>query len=137
MTNELITFRKEHLDLLPEDPKYPRERIALQAECGVAFTLVSDGKIIGCAGIGQITPFCGECWMVVPEEQISKHRKLVLKTVLGVIDLMKPFYPRLQMSVRMDFDKAHVFAEHLGFVKEGVMRKYGGDVDHALYARVD
>lgn len=45
-------------------------------------------------------------------------------------------FHRIQIDVRVGYEAGHKFAKAIGFIPEGVMKKYGpNEEDHILYAR--
>lgn len=103
-----------------------------------AFTGFYRNDIIGIAGILPMWPGVAEAWMFLGND-LYKHRRFVYKQVKEhlneVFNLLK--IKRLQLVCQANFNKAHCFAEHLGFVKEAFMKNYGLDgSDFLLYARI-
>ena len=107
------------------------------ARAETAFTALADGEIFGFAGISLTTPGRGEAWGLFPN--VQKKKFFVARQVKkGIEDLMaRHNLTRVSAAARCDWPTAQRFLEHLGFRKEGLMRKFEtDDADSYLYARV-
>ena len=105
---------------------------------GPSFTLEREGKIIWCGGIRIFWDGVGEAWCLVSEEG-SHFPKLILSSTKKMLDFMQKDLKlhRVQATSRTDIPSFWKFLEHLGFEREGVLRKFGADgADSYLYARV-
>jgi RimJ/RimL family protein N-acetyltransferase len=145
MRPELIPFQIEHVDRITERSVFNakdqlRERLkVLSTQRGAHMGTIARGeKILAIVGVIQTRQGFGEVWSVTSDEirstPIAFH-KLALA-------LLRHFEQRLsltrvQVTVREDYVTGQKWAESLGFVREGVMRKYDLDgSNHVLYARV-
>lgn len=140
MTSELLAFSEDHIDLIDlrdgQDIRDYKDRIAVYATMGHAYTLVVDNKIICCSGIINSHQGVAEAWVIAGKD-FEKHGMVISRTIKGFLDLVQPFYHRFQMSVLVGFEDAEKFAEFLGFEKEGIMRKFdSAGKDYTLYSRI-
>jgi len=72
-------------------------------------------------------------------EDIYKYPVSFIKFIRKLLEQQnkKSGIHRLQFEVKASYIAGQKFAESLGFVKEGIMRKFGSDQsDYILYARV-
>ena len=102
---------------------------------GSAYTALSDGKVIGCAGIMQTAKNRWEAWALLSNDS-GKHMVGVTRAVIKFLnDNPKP---RVETHVRDDFKVGHKWMKMLNFKCETPdgMPNYGDDGhDYYLYAR--
>jgi len=139
----IVKFEKEHLELI-----IPREKQCVQDDyverggeiglLGIGYTIIDSDIIIGCGGVVDMHDGVGEVWTVIGEAFTGyKAERTVYSTCKKFINMLDPFYHRLQMCVKADFEEAQRFAEHLGFENEGVMRKFDSQGrDYIRYSKV-
>lgn len=102
---------------------------------GPAYTALSDGKVIGCAGIMQTAKNRWEAWALLSNDS-GKH-------MVGFTRAVNKFLndnpkPRVETHVRDDFKIGHKWMKMLNFKCEtpNGMPNYGDDGhDYYLYAR--
>lgn len=97
-----------------------------------------DGKLLGIAGAYRAWPGSSQAWAIF-DEAVDAHPFSLTKTCLSLIEYARKEHSlhRLSLTVRKGFEKGERFAESLGFVREGEMRKYLPDASDArLYARI-
>lgn len=114
---------------------------AMNAARGHAWTgiRVSDGLIIGCGGFLVMWPGVADGWVIFRKIIEQEYRRDAYAAILGMlaVQIKKHGIWRIQATVRTDFPAGIKYAEGLGFVREGLMRKYGPDgSDRYLYALV-
>lgn len=141
----LQEFDISDLDLMDMKPgcwaeKFDRAMIEAYGNAGPAVTLwTDDGAIIACAGVvcAHWRGF-GEYWLV-PSVHVQKYMKTVYKTAKAFIDdtIDKLGLYRVQATIKEDDQVSIRWIEHLGFEREGLMRKFGPNKENQfLYARV-
>jgi len=105
---------------------------------GAAWTCrrLADGKILACAGVRILWPGCGEAWSIFCDEIVSYKRDALVVTLNYFWRVIEDFkLRRVQAYVRADVPVAINFVEHLGFKREGLLRKFGLDgEDQYIYA---
>lgn len=100
---------------------------------GESYSLLVDGKVIGCGGVCDITPKRGFVWALVSKDA-GKHLLKATRIVKSYLD--DKDYRRLETGVKTDFIAGHRWVKMLGFEREGTMRKWGEDGnDYDMYAR--
>lgn len=106
---------------------------------GPAFTLFHDDLVIACGGICCAAwPGFGEAWLI-PSAYIGKYPKSIFRYsrdfVEAVINRLDLF--RVQTTVR-ELDNVSVrWIEHLGFTREGLLRKFTVNQENSfIYARI-
>ncbi|WP_235837953.1 GNAT family N-acetyltransferase [Chitinasiproducens palmae] len=114
------------------DRRYAEELASYEKSVGWA--VVDGDTTLACGGIIEAWPGRALSWALFSDEALRRFRH-VHRLVLGV--LRDAPWRRIEMDV----DAAHTagirWAERLGFVAEGVRRKYTTDGrDVVLYARV-
>ncbi len=107
-------------------------------EYGPAYTGTRNGEIIGCGGIMILWPGVGEAWanFAAPARQSPKD---VLFCIRKGLDIITEAYEliRVQALATPTFPESIRFLKHLGFVEEGVLRKYWDDgKDAVMMAKV-
>lgn len=109
------------------------ENIELAISGGMALAAMDGEKIIGMAGIFQRWENVGLAWALLaddfPTYKLAAFR--LMKRALDVSPLI-----RIEAHVASGHAEGERLLDHLGFAKEGVMRKYWQGRDHDLYARV-
>jgi RimJ/RimL family protein N-acetyltransferase len=114
---------------------------AMNAERGHAWSgrRLSDGMIIGCGGFSLLWPGVADGWVIFRKIMEKEYRRDAYSVILGMLaaEIKEHGIWRIQATVRTDFPAGIKYAEGLGFVREGLMRKYGPDgSDRYLYALV-
>ena len=119
-----------HLASLLGDPVYG----AALAKAGPAFTGLSDGEVVGCAGLSLLSPGRAYAWALLSDCRPVPFRA-VHRAVKTVLD--RSAIRRIETAVDSGFAAGERWAAMLGFAREGRMRAYlpNGD-DAELYARV-
>lgn len=114
---------------------------AMIAATGHNYTGRIDGRIVGCGGILPLRPTVGELWLALSDRfRLGRPDRAWVSLARIVEDglssaLRGPFH-RLQVALEKEFRPGRAFARHLGFVEEGLMRKYGPTgADYIRYAR--
>ncbi len=104
---------------------------------GFAYSFVSGDNILACLGGDVRWQGNMEVWTVIGSEMLKYPKTLYSKTKKSLETYALALkLNRVQMHVRCGFKQAEQFAERLGFVKEGVMKRYLPDgCDATLYAR--
>lgn len=138
------------IDLIPARP-WMAERLKLQAaqeltgqamtpesiemaiEGGMALAGVDGDKIVGMAGIFERWSGVGLAWALLAEDfaayRLSAFR--IMKRALDVSPLV-----RVEAHVAAGHIEGERLLDHLGFAREGTMRKFWQDRDYSLFARV-
>lgn len=130
----------EMTDLLEIQPSkvFRSEQAFLNTRSQFGHTILIDGKPVAAMGGNVIWPGVAEVWAFMSDD--------IRKNPLGVTriarDLLSSYegaqhLHRMQCYVRPDFPMAVRWAETLGFVREGLLRKIGHDgTDQWLMGRV-
>jgi RimJ/RimL family protein N-acetyltransferase len=103
-----------------------------------AYTGLSGGKVLGCAGIIPIWNGVGDFWMYLGKETF-KDKILTIRIMQELLDdiITNNHLHRVQAVVKTDFCAGHRFAKFFGFEFEGHKRHYGPDKeDFTQYAKV-
>src|SRR5665213_1701191 len=128
-----VLFNYSHLDLLELQPEYE----SLLDYDGVRFvlkilpqpnadalTLMYDGRIIACFGYIQVLPGVAEVWLL-PSIYMGTCFIPLVKEVDGYLKSTAEIFKwhRIQ-TVTQDIEQHRKWMQVLGFVEEGVMKKY-------------
>ena len=132
----VVDYRPEHLEKLSVKKIHQGE--IPKTIMTVALTLLRDGLPIAIVGGFLFTPGALHLWALISDEvrrvPIAFH-KACLELLLFIEETHHP--RRIQMDVRVSYLEGQKWAESLGFLREGIMRKYAPDGEDAfLYARV-
>jgi len=104
---------------------------------GTSWAMLDEGKAVAIGGVMTRLPGVGYCWAVFPPG-IGYKRLFTAarfcRQEAGV--LMSGRFSRLEAVVRRDFGKGVQFARTQGFELEGMARKWDGENDYFLFARV-
>lgn len=109
------------------------EAIDMALNGGMALAGVEHDKLFGMAGIYERWDGVGLAWALLAED-FCVRRFSIFKLMKRALDLST--YARVEAYVAEGHEGGENLLEHLGFVKEGVMRKFWQDRDHSLYAKV-
>ncbi len=105
---------------------------------GPAITIVDpEERIVVCVGVRHLWEGVGEIWMVF-SPLAAKYPRTVsfLRTMIAYLQEVMGYH-RLQATIDTSWAAAIRFVEHMGFIKEAVMKRYGPNgADHALYALI-
>lgn len=109
------------------------ENVEMAIGGGMALAGVHDSKIVGMAGIFERWAGVGVAWALLsadfPAYRLSAFK--LMKRALDVSPLV-----RVEAQVACGHEEGERLLRHLGFTKEGVMRKFWQERDYGLYARV-
>jgi RimJ/RimL family protein N-acetyltransferase len=129
----VIPFKKEHTLELKEFMSLlqihdPMEYGAVLEADPLSFSGIKDGRIIGAAGIHPIHPGVGRAWALLSGEvrnaEFFLHRQ-VKRRLPAFIEIGD--FHRVETVVRTNFPDGYFWAERLGFIHEGILKKYGPD----------
>lgn len=99
--------------------------LAVYENAGYAWTGIADEKIVFCGGVYPAWAKCGTAWMlssvITEQHKIFLHRS-IKKIIADAIDILK--LHRLEITVVEGHTKGCKWAERLGFINEGLMKKY-------------
>ncbi|KKK93433.1 hypothetical protein LCGC14_2692910 [marine sediment metagenome] len=115
-----------------------RELAQAREDNGQCITGVVNDKIIGCGGIDIMWDTVGEVWVLLAYD-IGIYSMAAYEVIQdGLKKLIEDNnLRRVQAWGRVGFDASHTLFRHLGFVPEGIARKYGYDgEDFILYALI-
>jgi hypothetical protein len=140
---QIIPFKAEHAielaDNLREDLKHSPiswQQMQNNEFAGPAFTGLYEGKVVGCGGM-VIMGDRAVAWALFSRDikklQLSffKYVKKYLEMIVAVCDIK-----RLEAHIQTGFPEAEVFAQHLGFEREGVpMKNFIGGHDYLMYVK--
>jgi hypothetical protein len=103
---------------------------------GPAITLIDDeNRIVMCGGIINIWQGVGEAWSV-SSTIAARYPKSILSTARKFIGRCSEYH-RIQAIVIDGFIRAEKLLAHLGFEREGTMRKYSASgQDYKLFSIV-
>ncbi|KVE27256.1 GNAT family acetyltransferase [Burkholderia singularis] len=101
---------------------------------GVGWALVENGVTLGCGGIVEIWENRAQAWTLISPELLLRFR-LAHRMVRDVLNDAP--WRRIEMDVDAEHCAGISWARRLGFIEEGVRRKYTVDGrDVILFARV-
>jgi hypothetical protein len=109
---------------------------ALTAASGPAWTGLIEGRVAGCGGMVILWPGTAEAWSVFAD-WTAAYRRTMLCTCRRAMDSAAREYGlrRVQATLRTDLPDS--WLRHLGFTREGLMRRYCVDgCDAAIWARL-
>ena len=109
------------------------ENVEMAIKGGMALAGVADGRVVGMAGIFQRWEGVGTAWALLAED-FPAHRFSAFKLMKRALDA-SPLI-RIEAQAVAGHDDGERLLRHLGFRKEGVMRKFWQGRDYSLFARV-
>ncbi|WP_232343223.1 GNAT family N-acetyltransferase [Burkholderia pseudomallei] len=107
----------------------------LCAATRVGWAIVEDGKVLGCGGLVECWENRAQTWALISSALLVPRRfRLVHRMVRRVLDDAP--WRRIEMDVDASHAAGIAWAEHLGFERECVRRKYtAAGRDMLLFAR--
>lgn len=136
---EIIPLTREHLKALyGEEDVCDQAQNDLRISHGMGFAAVSEGKLIGAAGIGMLWPNTGVAWTILSDEIKERHKKSLHKHVLRLFPAIveKMGLERVQTAAVANGTTECAWLERLGFTRESLMRKYLYGEDYVQYSWV-
>lgn len=116
-----MTVRDWRSFLLPQlGPVATAGRILLRAP---AYAIEHRGAVVACCGIASFYPGSGEAWALVHPNAPAVVYRYIRDVWITARD--SGIFRRIQANVNGDDPKAIRLAEHLGFVEEGRMPRFG------------
>lgn len=109
------------------------EAIAMAIEGGMALAGVRGDKIVGMAGIFERWSGVGLAWALLAED-FAAHKLSAFRLMKRALDV-SPLV-RIEAHVAEGHTEGERLLDHLGFEKEGTMRKFWQDRDFSLFAKV-
>lgn len=141
-----MPFSPVHLDIIKisqEDIEAASEYvdakklISHQASVGIAVTAFYGVTPTACFGLVEIWPGVAQAWLAASDDCRRKplYMTKMAAHFFDIAEISERLH-RVQITVKTSDKRAEKWALHLGFVKEGVMSKYGPDgSDHYIMAR--
>ena len=105
---------------------------------GQSFTGIQDGVVIACGGVLPMWPGVGEGWVLASGE-IHNNKFATVRICRSILQkIMDDYgYWRIQGATLANWESGVKFARMLGFVNEGLMKRFGpGGEDYLRHARV-
>lgn len=135
-----INFHPEHMSMFHPTEVFLGEAAHNNAprDCQYAHTLMNDDTIIGCVGGRKIWNGVAEVWTLF-SNSIYKNPIELTKTIEKCLCYYEEALAlhRMQAYVKVGYPMAQRWAETLGFVCEGTLRKHGVDgSDYYMMGRV-
>lgn len=109
------------------------ESIHMAIGGGMALAAVEADRLLGMAGIFERWEGCGMAWALLAQD-FADRRFTVCKLMKRALDV-SPF-DRVEAYVVDGHGAGEALLDHLGFAKEGVMRKFWQGRDFSLFSRV-
>lgn len=129
ISQEDIVVASEYFDV--------REMAEHQSRIGPAVTAFYGAKPVACFGVVPIWNGVAQAWLIASDECRAKpvYMTKMAHHLFDIAEISERLH-RMQITVKTSDKRAEKWALHLGFVLEGVMRKYGPDgSDHYIMAR--
>lgn len=102
-------------------------------------TLWEESQPIALYGAFPLFEGCYQAWALLSDAALD-HPVVLTRSVLRALDWLASEEPvrRVQMHVRDGFEAGQAWARFLGFIPEGLNRRYGPDgADYWIYARTE
>lgn len=142
MSLELVPLKETHwLELGPnasiKGDFYDRAWRLRWVEPGLSWALLDDGRAVALGGVMTRLPGVGYCWAAISVDiGVRRLRKIAACCKQEIDVLMGGRFNRLEAVVHRNYDKGVQFAKLLGFEVEGLARKWDGEQDYFVFARV-
>lgn len=131
---QLTEFKAEHLLMLEMQNTLDTELINKdeileegRKKEGKSFTLTNDGTIVGCGGVKHLWDGVYEAWAIPSVHVVNNKRDAIVACQKGLKNILDddPSIKRIHALVLSGFDAGTRMAVYLGFICEGILRKYG------------
>ncbi len=146
MAIETIPFKAEHWFQIEKRKEICPEEIELTINKNLpklwenypSEATIADGQVIFCGGLVPFWPGTAEAWLVTHPTLAQKYAK----DIYQIATSFTLFYgkilnlKRLQCTVQSDFELAIKFVEHIGYRREGLLKKFIGEHDYYMYALI-
>ena len=144
---DIIPFKPEHMVGIEKSESDPdvlvflsglNERAEQYAKSGPASTMMENGKVLAVGGVVKFWAGVGEAWLMVAPE--GRQKGLILFRHMGkFLDFcfVEHRFHRIQASIPYGHKEAHRCIMKLGFIPEGMMVRYGPDMENYVrYVRL-
>ena len=120
-TIEVVRLQAWHLKAIRAQSEQASEVEAqgLDVPAGDAWAVLSDGKPVAAGGFTEIWHGRGYAWALFAQRWPVKSAIRAIRSKLADAQ-----FPRLEMVVDVEFEKAAAFAEYLGFELEHTAKRY-------------
>lgn len=149
MTFRIVNFKEEHgLDIIYRNQREgltsgvpsvsPKKVVKIWGKSKDSYTMMKDGVPVFCAGVVDIGWQRGEAWTLV-SRLFYENKKVCYRVVKNFLKYCfeNNQYQRIQSVISPDLDAGESWMRHLGFTKEGTLRKFGpNNEDVVMYSRV-
>lgn len=130
MALNVVPYETEHLELLADfgnQEEIYRPFLAALKKCryedsGPAFSAFVEGRIVGCAGLVEVTPYRAYTWALMAKQDVAQRFVAIHRAVKGFLD--EQDYKRIDMHVAFNDAAAHRWARLLGFEREVFCRPW-------------
>ena len=109
------------------------ENLEMAIGGGMALAGIAAGEIVGMAGVFERWAGVGVAWALL-SEGFGAHRLSAFKLMKRALDVSP--HLRVEAQVACGHEEGERLLRHLGFEKEGIMRKFWQGRDYSLFARV-
>lgn len=134
----VIPFRPEHIHQIQNPTVDFGDTDVFNHDCVVAFSGVTEDRVVGSAGAFVIWPGVGEAWAVFASMSLQEGRQCVIETRRRMDTFMRQGnLHRLQASIVKSNIPACRFARAVGFKYEGEMVAYDASKNTCIrYAKI-
>lgn len=127
---KIVPFQTEHLDELTNfgnQEEIIRPFVGLLQEAhyeklGPAFSASVDGRIIGCAGLVEMTQYRAYTWAIMAKQDFAQRFIGIHRAVLRFLD--EQTYKRMDAQVAINDADGHRWMKLLGFQREVFCRAW-------------
>ena len=109
----------------------------LPEQVDYVYVLEHEGAVLCLGGFQMANLTTAWCWIDISSE-VGDHIVMMYRVIRDWIEKFCKDHKirRLQAYVECDFSEAITLVQHLGFHKESIMKKFMGDNDAFMYAKV-
>lgn len=101
-------------------------------------SLVDDKGMFAIVGSNILRKHVVEVW-IVPSLRVNEHKFFFYKTIRTLVYgylMSKQSFKRVEFTIKADWPEGLKWGKALGFEREGLLRKWDGEDDHVLFAKV-
>ena len=127
---KIIPFETDHLDQMADfgnqenliRPMIDQIHEARYEDRGPAFSACVDGRVVGCAGLVEMTQYRAYTWAIISKQDFAQRFVSIHRAVKRFLD--EQTYKRIDAQVAFDDTDGHRWMSLLGFRREVFCRSW-------------
>lgn len=130
---QFIDILKIKKDLVEGRGHYITEQIAKSLEKTLAFTCFKDGKVVACAGVGNLEEGIVDGWAIYSKKFLPITRARAAKLFMQKLNEL--IHQKVRILIPDDLQRGKRYAKHLGFSFMGKESSKLFDISNDIFIR--